>query len=121
MERLSGTALVVLGLLALRPRSGYEIKQTIDKTTRFFWNGSYGRSNPGRRSSAGAPIQTSSLATGSASTPGRSAGARRRNAGLPKRRRRRERRRGLAGGSGARQGGVGGRLDHDSHREWAGA
>src|SRR2546423_9422186 len=46
MEQLSGTALAVLGLLALRPRSGYEIKQTIDKTTRFFWKASYGQIYP---------------------------------------------------------------------------
>jgi PadR family transcriptional regulator, regulatory protein AphA len=46
MKRLSGTALAVLGLLALRPRSGYEIKQTIDRSTRFFWNASYGQIYP---------------------------------------------------------------------------
>jgi DNA-binding PadR family transcriptional regulator len=46
MDRLSGTALATLGLLALRPRSGYEIKQTIDRTTRFFWNASYGQIYP---------------------------------------------------------------------------
>ena len=58
MERLSGTALVVLGLLALRRRSGYEIKQTIDKTTRFFWNASYGQIYPElRRLSAAGLIE----------------------------------------------------------------
>jgi DNA-binding PadR family transcriptional regulator len=46
VNQLSGTALVVLGLLALRRRSGYEIKQTIDKTTRFFWSASYGQIYP---------------------------------------------------------------------------
>src|SRR5438874_8292699 len=46
MARLSGTAVAVLGLLALRPRSGYEIKQTLDQTTRFFWNASYGQIYP---------------------------------------------------------------------------
>jgi PadR family transcriptional regulator, regulatory protein AphA len=46
MKQLSGTALVVLGLLALRPRSGYEIKQTIDRSTSFFWTASYGQIYP---------------------------------------------------------------------------
>src|SRR5256714_12192797 len=56
MEQLSGTALAVLGLLALRPRSGYEIKQTIDKTTRFFWKASYGQIYPELRRLAGAGL-----------------------------------------------------------------
>ena len=56
MRRLSGTALVVIGLLALRPRSGYEIKQTIDKTTRFFWNASYGQIYPELRRLAAAGL-----------------------------------------------------------------
>src|SRR5256885_16428466 len=56
MESLSGTALAVLGLLALRPRSGYEIKQTIDKTTRFFWKASYGQIYPELRRLAAAGL-----------------------------------------------------------------
>src|SRR5207237_2111810 len=56
MQRLSGTALVVLGLLALRPRSGYEIKQTIDKSTRFFWAASYGQIYPELRRLAAAGL-----------------------------------------------------------------
>jgi DNA-binding PadR family transcriptional regulator len=56
MSRLSGTALTVLGLLALRPRSGYEIKQTIDRTTRFFWNASYGQIYPELRRLAAAGL-----------------------------------------------------------------
>ena len=48
--------MVVLGLLALRPRSGYEIKQTIDKTTRFFWNASYGQIYPELRRLAAAGL-----------------------------------------------------------------
>src|SRR5437868_9617560 len=55
-DQLSGTALAVLGLLALRPRSGYEIKQTIDKTTRFFWNASYGQIYPELRRLAAAGL-----------------------------------------------------------------
>jgi PadR family transcriptional regulator AphA len=46
MKQLSGSALAVLGFLALRPRSGYEIKQAVDRTTRFFWNASYGQIYP---------------------------------------------------------------------------
>lgn len=44
--KLSGTAVVILGLLALRPRSGYEIKQTVDRSTRYFWSASYGQIYP---------------------------------------------------------------------------
>jgi DNA-binding PadR family transcriptional regulator len=37
---------VVLGLLALGPRSGYDIKATVDRSTRFFWAASYGQIYP---------------------------------------------------------------------------
>jgi len=37
---------VVLGLLSLGPRSGYEIKATVDRSTRFFWAASYGQIYP---------------------------------------------------------------------------
>jgi DNA-binding PadR family transcriptional regulator len=43
---LSGTATVILGMLAARPRSGYDIKQLVDKSTRFFWAASYGQIYP---------------------------------------------------------------------------
>jgi len=43
---LSATGKVILGMLAARPRSGYEIKQLIDKTARFFWTASYGQIYP---------------------------------------------------------------------------
>src|SRR5213596_687898 len=36
----------VLGLLALRPRSGYDIKQSVDRTIRHFWAASYGQIYP---------------------------------------------------------------------------
>jgi DNA-binding PadR family transcriptional regulator len=36
----------VLGLLANRPRSGYEIKQTVDLGIRHFWAASYGQIYP---------------------------------------------------------------------------
>jgi DNA-binding PadR family transcriptional regulator len=37
---------VVLGLLALEPRSGYDIKNVVDRSTRFFWAASYGQIYP---------------------------------------------------------------------------
>jgi DNA-binding PadR family transcriptional regulator len=37
---------VILGLVALGPRSGYEIKQVVDRSTRFFWAASYGQIYP---------------------------------------------------------------------------
>jgi DNA-binding PadR family transcriptional regulator len=37
---------VVLGLLALGARSGYEIKAAVDRSTRFFWAASYGQIYP---------------------------------------------------------------------------
>src|SRR5690242_6385996 len=43
---LSNTAYVILGLLDARPRTGYEIKRTVDGSTRFFWAASYGQIYP---------------------------------------------------------------------------
>jgi DNA-binding PadR family transcriptional regulator len=43
---LSNTAYVVLGMLREKPRSGYEIKQAVDDSTRFFWAASYGQIYP---------------------------------------------------------------------------
>ena len=43
---LSNTAFVILGLLDTRPRTGYEIKQIVDDSTRFFWAASYGQIYP---------------------------------------------------------------------------
>jgi len=37
---------VILGLLSLGPRSGYDIKNTVDRSTRFFWAASYGQIYP---------------------------------------------------------------------------
>ena len=37
---------VILGLLSLGPRSGYEIKAAVDRSTRFFWAASYGQIYP---------------------------------------------------------------------------
>jgi DNA-binding PadR family transcriptional regulator len=46
MSSLSPTARVILGLLAWEPRTGYEIKQVTDRSTRFFWGASYGQIYP---------------------------------------------------------------------------
>src|SRR5829696_5881166 len=43
---LSATGKVILGMLAARPRSGYEIKQLVDSSARFFWTASYGQIYP---------------------------------------------------------------------------
>ncbi len=43
---LSSTAYVILGLVSREARSGYEIKATVDNTTRFFWAASYGQIYP---------------------------------------------------------------------------
>jgi PadR family transcriptional regulator, regulatory protein AphA len=43
---LSATAYVILGMVSREPRSGYEIKATVDDTTRFFWAASYGQIYP---------------------------------------------------------------------------
>jgi PadR family transcriptional regulator, regulatory protein AphA len=43
---LSPTAYVILGMLAWRPMSGYDIKAIVDHSTRFFWAASYGQIYP---------------------------------------------------------------------------
>jgi DNA-binding PadR family transcriptional regulator len=43
---LSSTAYVILGLLRMGPRTGYEIKAAVDRSTRFFWAASYGQIYP---------------------------------------------------------------------------
>lgn len=43
---LSGTGRVILGMLRIKPMSGYEIKQVVDQSTRFFWAASYGQIYP---------------------------------------------------------------------------
>src|SRR5215212_417814 len=46
MADLNPTSYVVLGMLRLGLRSGYDIKQLVDKSTRFFWAASYGQIYP---------------------------------------------------------------------------
>ena len=42
----NGVTPVILGMLSLAPRSGYEIKRVVDGSTRFFWAASYGQIYP---------------------------------------------------------------------------
>src|SRR5262249_22456605 len=43
---LSPTGRVILGMLALGLRTGYDIKQLVDRSTRLFWAASYGQIYP---------------------------------------------------------------------------
>jgi DNA-binding PadR family transcriptional regulator len=43
---LTPTGRVILGMLALGKNTGYEIKQFVDRSTRFFWAASYGQIYP---------------------------------------------------------------------------
>ena len=43
---LTPTAKVILGMLAFGKNTGYEIKQFVDHSTRFFWAASYGQIYP---------------------------------------------------------------------------
>src|SRR5262245_5094734 len=45
-DHLSPTARVILGMLRFGSRTGYEIKQKIEISTRFFWGASYGQIYP---------------------------------------------------------------------------
>lgn len=53
---LSPTAYVILGMVSREPRSGYEIKALVDKSTRFFWAASYGQIYPELKSLAAAGL-----------------------------------------------------------------
>ena len=46
MSSLTPTARVILGMIKLGLRTGYDIKQVIDGSTRFFWTASYGQIYP---------------------------------------------------------------------------
>jgi len=43
---LAPTAYVILGMLGLGARTGYDIKRVVDQSTRFFWAASYGQIYP---------------------------------------------------------------------------
>jgi PadR family transcriptional regulator AphA len=62
---LSATGKVILGMLAARPRSGYEIKQLVDSSARFFWAASYGQIYPELKR-----LETDGLIAGSDSAQG---------------------------------------------------
>jgi PadR family transcriptional regulator, regulatory protein AphA len=53
---LSPTAYVILGMLRHEAKSGYEIKQIVDHSTRFFWAASYGQIYPELRKLAKAGL-----------------------------------------------------------------
>jgi DNA-binding PadR family transcriptional regulator len=46
MSSLSPTAKIILGFLRFGPRSGYDIKQSVEVSTRFFWGASFGQIYP---------------------------------------------------------------------------
>jgi PadR family transcriptional regulator AphA len=46
MTELTSTAKAILGMVYLGKRTGYEIKQLVDKSSRFFWAASYGQIYP---------------------------------------------------------------------------
>jgi PadR family transcriptional regulator, regulatory protein AphA len=60
--RLTPTARVILGMLKLGATTGYEIKQAIEVSTRFFWGASYGQIYPELRRLADAGLVTGSAA-----------------------------------------------------------
>jgi DNA-binding PadR family transcriptional regulator len=62
---LTATGKVILGMLAARPRSGYEIKQLVDSTARFFWAASYGQIYPELKE-----LEKAGLVTGADSSQG---------------------------------------------------
>jgi DNA-binding PadR family transcriptional regulator len=62
---LSATAKVILGMLASQPRSGYEIKQLVDGSARFFWAASYGQIYPELKK-----LEEAGLVTGADSSQG---------------------------------------------------
>src|SRR3954466_3723712 len=45
-QELPKTAYVILGMLSIGRRTGYEIKSLVDVSTRFFWAASYGQIYP---------------------------------------------------------------------------
>ena len=62
---LSGVAPVILGFLSFGPRSGYEIKAAVDRSTRFFWAASYGQIYPELRR-----LEEAGLVSGASSPSG---------------------------------------------------
>ena len=46
MASLTPTGRVILGMIALGKRTGYDIKQLVDRSVRYFWAASYGQIYP---------------------------------------------------------------------------
>jgi PadR family transcriptional regulator, regulatory protein AphA len=57
---LTPTGRVILGMLQLGAKTGYEIKQAVEVSTRFFWGASYGQIYPELRRLAEAGLLASS-------------------------------------------------------------
>jgi DNA-binding PadR family transcriptional regulator len=66
MRSLSGTGYVILGMLALGARTGYDVKRIVDDSTRFFWAASYGQIYPELRR-----LEDDGLVEGTSSPTGR--------------------------------------------------
>ena len=62
---LSPTAYVILGMLGLGARTGYDVKGIVDQSTRFFWAASYGQIYPELRK-----LSAAGLVEGKASPQG---------------------------------------------------
>ena len=63
--QLGAVAPVILGLVRLAPRSGYDVKRIVDRSTRFFWAASYGQIYPElRRLEAAGLVEGESQPTG---------------------------------------------------------
>ena len=56
---LSATGRVILGMIAFGRTTGYDIKQLVDKTTRYFWAASYGQIYPELKRLEDAPSTSS--------------------------------------------------------------
>ena len=63
---LSPTAKVVLGMIALGERTGYDVKRTVEHSTAFFWGASYGQIYPELER-----LERAGLVKGKAQTSGR--------------------------------------------------
>lgn len=65
---LNRTAVVLLGMLTKGPMSGYDVKQLVEISTRYFWNASYGQIYPEFRR-----LEEAGLVTAAAEDRGRRA------------------------------------------------
>lgn len=63
-KRESGTRYVVLGMLTVEPMSGYDLKETIERTVGHFWKEGYGRLYPTLRELSGEKLVESAVDQG---------------------------------------------------------